>query len=94
MLAFNFDVSYEVFEDSKGEQLPEEAKLRTIARKHNTEITHINYHGPGGGNPNVFVESENLFSAWRFLCEVYGCQSLQDVEDYVLPIIAHFVKEA
>lgn len=87
MYEFDFDVAWTAFENSKGEPLPGEYEIRKLAKKHNVEITKINYVGPGGGNPNIFARAPNRQKAGEFLYDVYNCKTQQEFEDYCEPAL-------
>jgi hypothetical protein len=85
---FDFDISSEVFEDYRTRQLlPGELTIRVIAKHHKVDITRIDYHGPGGGNPNIFATAPNRQRAREFLTEVYECKTEEDIKSYCDPAL-------
>ena len=77
---FDFDVAWD------GLRLE---RLMAQAVRHGVRLTKIIPEGPGGGNPNVWATAPDTAAARKFLADVYGCRTLQDIEDYVDPIINH-----
>lgn len=81
MYEVDFDVSHE------GYSL---RKLRNQAARHGVIITKVNEIGPGGGNPQIFVQSHLLHRIMAFVCDVYGVTvGTPDFDDYVAPIMDH-----
>ena len=84
MVEFDFDMAYDWWRDYQGEK-----KIRALAKEHGITITKIIEIGPAGGNPNVHCRAPNAVKARFFLYDVYDVKNLDDIEDYIDPILAH-----
>jgi len=97
MYVVDFDVAWDAFHDhEKNRFIPIEAQMRRIGAKYGVELTKINYNGPGGGNPNIFVTARTKEGLRKFLTKVLcGPDATDDdVDAYVEPYLERVMDKA